>query len=190
MKKLTLLLATAIICLSSTAQDEKEKTGETKDTIRIGGMIIVKKGKPGDVNISIGNKKHYKNKNISTNWWIVDLGFANYNDQTNYANAGSYLINRPGYPALDKNDFKLRAGKSLNVNIWVFMQRVNLIKHYVNLKYGLGFELNNYRYKSNINYNENGLVPYTVRKPMQLLFSGIPFLFQKTNWLPIILPYR
>jgi hypothetical protein len=170
MKKLTLLLATAIICLSSTAQDEKSKTNETKDTIRIGGMIIVKKGKPGDVNISMGNKKHHKNKNISTNWWIVDLGFANYNDQTNYANAGSYLINRPGYPALDKNDFKLRTGKSVNINIWVFMQRVNLIKHYVNLKYGLGFELNNYRYKSNINYNENGLVPYTVNTQTNAAF--------------------
>jgi hypothetical protein len=170
MKKLTLLLATAIICLSSTAQDEKSKTNETKDTIRIGGMIIVKKGKPGDVNISIGNKKHHKNKNISTNWWIVDLGFANYNDQTNYANAGSYLINRPGYPALDKNDFKLRTGKSVNINIWIFMQRVNLIKHYVNLKYGLGFELNNYRYKSNINYNENGLVPYTVNTQTNAAF--------------------
>ena len=170
MKKLTLLVATAIICLTSTAQDEKENTNKTKDTIRIGGMIIVKKGKPGDVNISIGNKNHHKNKNVSTNWGIIDLGFANYNDQTNYANAGSYLVNRPGYPALDKNDFKLKTGKSVNVNLWLFMQRINLIKHYVNFKYGLGVELNNYRYKSNINYNENGLVPYTVNTQTNAAF--------------------
>ena len=125
MKKLTLLVATAIICLTSTAQDEKENTNKTKDTIRIGGMIIVKKGKPGDVNISIGNKKHLKNKNVSTNWGIIDLGFANYNDQTNYANAGTYLINRPGYPALDKNDFKLKTGKSINLNLWLFICKNN-----------------------------------------------------------------
>ncbi|MGB4844818.1 MAG: outer membrane beta-barrel protein [Ferruginibacter sp.] len=174
MKKLTLVLATAIICLSSKAQEDKGKTNETKDTIRIGGMIIVKKGKPrrdGDIEVNIGNHRKYKkNKNISTNWWILDLGFANYNDQTNYANAGSYLINRPGYPALDKNDFKLKAGKSINVNLWVFMQRVNLIKHHVNLKYGLGIELNNYRYKSVISYKEGGLVPYTANTQTNAAF--------------------
>ena len=41
------------------------------------------------------------------------------------------------------------------------MQRVNLIKHHVNLKYGLGLELNNYRYKSTISYRENGVEPYS-----------------------------
>lgn len=174
MKKLTLLLATVIICLTSAAQDEKGKTGESKDTIRIGGMIIIKKGKPskdGDVEININSPKPpRKKRNISTNWFIVDLGFANYNDQSDYANAGSYLVNRPGYPALDKNDFKLRAGKSVNVNLWLFMQRLNLVKHHVNLKYGLGLELNNYRYKSAINYNEGGLVPYTANTQTNAAF--------------------
>ncbi len=176
MKKLILLLATAIICLNLSAQDDPGKKDRNKDTIRVGGMIIVKKGKKdgGDLSIKVGGdhgKK--KRKNISTNWWIVDLGFANYDDKTNYANAGSYLVNRPGYPALDKNDFKLRAGKSVNVNIWVFMQRLNLIQHHVHLKYGLGVELNNYRYKSAINYNEGGLVPYTVNTQ-----TNAPFIFR------------
>ena len=44
MKKLILLLATATICLNLTAQDMPEKKDGDKDTIRIGGMIIVKKG--------------------------------------------------------------------------------------------------------------------------------------------------
>jgi hypothetical protein len=175
MKQLILLLATAIICLNSTAQDVPEKKDEKKDTIRVGGMIIVKKGKKsGDVSVKIGTDNgKKKRKNISTNWWIVDLGFANYSDKTNYANAGSYLINRPGYPALDKNDFKLKAGKSVNVNVWVFMQRLNLIQHHVHLKYGLGVELNNYRYKSAINYNEDGLVPYTANTQ-----TNAPFIFR------------
>jgi len=55
----------------------------------------------------------------------------------------------------------------------VFMQKVNLIKHYVNLKYGLGVELNNYRYKSAINYNEGGLVPYTANTQ-----TNAPFIFR------------
>lgn len=175
MKKLILLLATAIICINVSAQEEPEKKDNDKDTIRVGGMIIVKKGKKkGDVSINVGGDNgKKKRKNISTNWWILDLGFANYNDKTNYVNAGSYLINRPGYPALDKNDFKLRTGKSVNVNIWVFMQRVSLIKNYVNLKYGFGVELNNYRYKSAINYNEDGLVPYTINTQ-----TNAPFIFR------------
>jgi hypothetical protein len=37
---------------------------------------------------------------------------------------------------------------------------MNLIEHYVNLKYGLGLELNNYRFKSNVTFNEGGLNPY------------------------------
>lgn len=165
MKKLILLLAMGAFCLHVSAQEDSAKTKQTKDTIRIGGIVIVKKGKnnkDGNLSVKIGGENGKKKKrNISTNWWIVDLGFANYSDQTNYANAGSYLVNRPGYPVLDKNDFKLKAGKSINVNIWVFMQRLNLIQHHVHLKYGLGVELNNYRYKSAISYKENGVVPYT-----------------------------
>jgi hypothetical protein len=171
MKKLILLLAVAIICLNVSAQDEP---GKNKDTIRVGGLIIVKKGKKGDdVTVKVGDNAKKKRSKISTNWGVVDLGFANYSDKTNYANAGSYLVNRPGYPALDKNDFKLRTGKSINVNIWLFMQRVSLIKNYVNLKYGFGVELNNYRYKSAISYNEDGLVPYTANTQ-----TNAPFIFR------------
>lgn len=169
MKKLSLLLAMAIICSAVSAQETPEK-----DTIKVGGMIIVKKGKKGnrDVDVNVGGNPKRKKSNVSTNWWILDLGFANYHDKTNYANAGSYLVNRPAYPAIDKNDFKLKGGKSINVNIWVFMQRVNLIKHHVNLKYGLGVELNNYRYKSAISYREGGQVPYTTSQ------TNAPFIFR------------
>ena len=163
MKQLITFLAAAIICSTATAQTDSTTTKKS-DTIRIGGIIIVKNGKKDkDVNITMGrkDKTKKKNPNVSTNWWIVDVGFNNYIDKTNYATAGSYLINRPGYPNLDKNDFKLRSGKSVNVNIWLFMQRLNLIEHHVNLKYGVGLEINNYRYKSSVSYKEGVPVPYT-----------------------------
>ena len=66
----------------------------------------------------------------------------------------------------------------MNVNIWFFMQKLSLAKRYVNLKYGLGLELNNYRYKSSISYKESGKVPTAAHKPMHRLFSGILFHFQ------------
>ena len=174
MKRLTLLLAMAIICLTVSAQDE----GKKSDTIRIGGMIIVKKGWISKKNRKAHMEKEHlpkKVSNISTNWWILDLGFSNYDDKTNYSSTGSYLVNRPGYPALSRSDFKLRTGKSVNVNIWLFMQKLNLVKHYVNLKYGLGIELNNYRYKSTaaLSYKEGGVIPYSTG-----LQTNSPFIFR------------
>ena len=173
MKRLTLLLAMAIICLNASAQNEK-------DTIRIGGMIIVKKGWTSEKNRKAHMEKTTptppkKHSRVSTNWGIVDLGFSNYSDNTNYSTAGSYLVNKPGSPAIGKDDFKLKTGKSINVNIWLFMQRVSLVKRYVNLKYGLGLELNNYRYKStaSLSYREGGVIPYSGGA-----LTNAPFIFR------------
>lgn len=101
------------------------------------------------------------NANISTNCWILDAGFSNFIDKTNYTSVGSYLVNRPGFSAISENNFKLNSGKSINLNIWLFMKRYNLITHKLNLKYGLGVKLNNYVFKSPLSYKENGLVSYS-----------------------------
>jgi hypothetical protein len=94
---------------------------------------------------------HIKPSNLSTNWLIVDLGFTNYTDHTNYSSASAQAF----APGGNKDWFNLKNNKSVDVNIWLFMQRLNLVKHVVNLKYGLGVELNNYRYESNIKYQTN-----------------------------------
>jgi hypothetical protein len=178
MKKFTLLMAILLFGQISNAQNDSTTRRSDKDssatiahndTIRIGNILIIKKGKKNktgeenDTDITMGrnSSESKKNSKVSTNWWVMDVGFSNYNDQTDYSNAGAYLVNKPGSPAFDKGDFKLRTGKSINVNIWFFIQRLSLVKNYVNLKYGLGLELNNYRYKSSISYKENGLIPYT-----------------------------
>lgn len=136
-------LSGAMTCL---AQDSTAK--DKVDTIRVGGMIIIKdhKGDDGEKrnhDIIISNHHKKKSSNISTNWWIFDLGFANVKDQTNYAAAmtSGFVDN-----SINKDQLDLRTGKSVNVNVWFFMQRLNVIKHVVNLKYGLGLELNNYRF--------------------------------------------
>jgi hypothetical protein len=94
---------------------------------------------------------HVKPSNLSTNWLIVDLGFANYTDKTNYSGTTAQAF----APGSKEYWFSLKNNKSVDVNIWLFMQRLNLIKHVVNLKYGLGIELNNYRYETNIKYLTN-----------------------------------
>jgi hypothetical protein len=166
MKRITFILTATLLCVTLFAQTDTTKIPSTGDTIRIGGMIIIKRGDGNDgrnhTTVTLGNRKKKKHSNISTAQWIVDLGFANYIDKTDYPLATSqmYIVNKPGSPQLVENDFKLKTGKSSNVNIWIFMQRINLIKQYVNLKYGLGVELNNYRFKSAISFKEGGSNPY------------------------------
>ncbi len=149
MRKIYTLLTTVLITTGLMAQAPGDTTSAPKsknDTIRVGGLIIIKRGKgtyeTSDSSITIKRSKK-KNENVSTNWWIVDLGFANVDNKTNYTQGISQGILAPG---ISGDNFKFRTGKSVNVNIWVFMQRLNVIKHVVNLKYGFGLELNNYRF--------------------------------------------
>lgn len=142
----TIVLAALLSGLALTSFAQTDSTTAQSDTIRVGGMIIIKKpGKNGTETREVTVTRSRRNKltNLSTNWWIVDLGFANYKDETNYVNSAFSGFTGPG---VGKDQMKLRTGKSVNVNIWVFMQKLNLAKHYVNLKYGLGVELNNYHF--------------------------------------------
>jgi hypothetical protein len=151
MKRIFTLCIALCTLVTGFAQDTTAK--QAPDTIKIGGMVIIReKGSQPDKDEKkskglriTGRKNRDKPSNVSTNWWIVDLGFSNYVDNTNPASAGAQAFAGDAYTG-NADWAKLRAGKSRNVNLWFFMQRVNLVKHAVNLKYGLGLELNNYHY--------------------------------------------
>jgi hypothetical protein len=185
-----------ILCTVLTGFAQTDTTGKSSDTIKVGTMTIIRKpGNNRDENtkdkhiiISNGNS-HYKPSNISTNWVIVDLGFANYNDKTNYAAAQSSGFVGAGIG--DKDNLKLKTIKSVNVNIWLFMQRMNLVEHVVNLKYGLGLELNNYRFDNEairfhkdptsidmdptlVNVKKNKLAADYITVPLMLNFNFTP----------------
>lgn len=150
MKRILLMSLATGLLISGFAQEEK------KDTIRIGGITIIRtpgNDKDGDTkekNFTIPRRNSNRNQNVSTNWWILDLGFSNFNDNTNYSAAAAQAF----APGSDEDWFTVRAGKSRNVNLWFFMQRINLIEHVVNLKYGMGLELNNYHYEEDIVFNK------------------------------------
>jgi len=136
-------------------------TKQTPDTIKIGGMVIIREQGGNYDSTKRGNKIYRINSrrnrdkpaNISTNWWIFDIGFSNYVDNTVY---GAGTAADDFAPGSTEDWFKLSDGKSRSVNIWVFMQRLNLINHVVNLKYGIGIELNNYHFEDKrIKFNEN-----------------------------------
>ena len=180
MKRISIIIAACFVSATLLAQNDSTKT-QHADTIKIGGMVIIKKDSPDqqrhrETSVTTGNHREQKHSNVSTAQFIIDLGFANWDDKTDYASATSqgFLVNKPGTTSpLGANDFKLKTGKSTNVNIWVFMQRLNLIKHYVNLKYGIGVELNNYRFKSNVSFKEGGVNPYTTAQSI-----NHPFVFR------------
>ena len=155
----TLCIALCTILTGFAQTDTTAK--QAPDTIKIGGMIIIREPgrnydstKKHDRIFRISNRRNNdKPANVSTNWWILDLGFANYVDNTSYPAAISSGFVAPG---IGEDQMKARAGKSRSVNIWFFMQRLNMIKHVVNLKYGLGLELNNYHFEDKtIKFNEN-----------------------------------
>jgi len=161
------LLLTAGICFALTCRAQNDTTGIGKvkgpegDTIRVGNLLIIRDGArefTGNVpSLRIKTRRHhdyYHPSNVSTNWGIVDLGLASMNDKTIYSSPAAQQF----APGANKDWFKNRYGilpKTVDVNIWIFMQRFNLIHHWLNLKYGVGIELNNYRYEYNIRYLTN-----------------------------------
>jgi hypothetical protein len=91
MKRILLAIIASGIFMTSFSQDSTGK--DHADTIKIGGMIIIKNGDKNDTannrRITISNRNRNRNQNVQTNWWIVDVGFTNYNDNSNYVNAAS-----------------------------------------------------------------------------------------------------
>ena len=144
------------------------------DTIRIGGMTIVRSGEDIKESIreielkdrmkTLKNKFKRKPKKVSTNWFVFDIGFSGYNDQTNYATSAAQRFLRPtGIVSNSANNYSLRTSRVSNFSLWFFMQRLSIAKSVLNLKYGLGIESNNYFYKTGITYVDEPEV-YTIDK--------------------------
>ena len=92
----------------------------------------------------LGDNKKKELKNIENSWFVLDLGFSKYTDNTNYQTAfAAGMVS----PTVNGDNLKLNTLSSRNVNIWFLMQRLNLAQHKLNLKYGFGLELNNYRFE-------------------------------------------
>lgn len=193
----TILVAATSLLAAQQGFAQTDSSAKKTDTLVAGNFVIVKKPAKS-IDIEMSSKKGFnvtynngkkKNSNISTNWWIMDLGFTNLTDNTNYAaaQAGGYLrtFNRAAGLTTDpvnQNSMKLNAGKSSNFNLWFFMQKLNVYKHVVNLKYGLGYEMYNFRYERSLSYRKDPS-PYvfndTVSFSKNKLFAGyltVPFM--------------
>lgn len=156
---------------SSDKKDTIPAPADKIDTIKVGGVTVIGKGASTGIRkiaiaingLNLDDSKKKRPKKVSTNWFIWDLGFAGYNDKTNYATtaAQDFMRDKGVIPA-SKGDYALRGSRISNFNLWFFMQRVSIIESVLNLKYGFGIESNNYFYKTSITYVD-GISPYTVR---------------------------
>lgn len=129
--------------------------GAQVDTLDIGGVTIIR---DSDDTVVYNEKKPWLKKlnssvrprSIKTEWAIVDVGTSNFIDHTNYTGADAVAYAGNG---INNEWLSLRPFKSRNINLWFVMQQVNVLRHVINFKYGLGMELNNYRYKQPVRYS-------------------------------------
>jgi hypothetical protein len=127
----------------------KNNKKNSADTVRV-GLITVIYSKKGDstksktASISCCKPAPKKQSKINTNWWVLDLGFANYKDNSNYRNAAFSGFVAPN---VKEDQLKLKTSHSVNVNLWIVTQTMDLYKRKWNLKYALGLEMNNYQFR-------------------------------------------
>src|SRR5215211_7099250 len=110
MKKILLAVIAFGIAMASSAQTDST-VKERADTIKIGGLIIIKKpAQDGKENkgIIVSNRKRRNTSNISTNWGILDIGFSNFDDKTDYSSAEAQAF----APGFNKDQLKLLNVKS------------------------------------------------------------------------------
>jgi hypothetical protein len=175
------------------------------DTVRLGRLNIIKSqdsnhkkdwesmiehGDFDNTHISI-ERTPKKLKNVTTNWFSFDLGYANYRDESEQM---AYLSIYPGLPYnkywVNSNSLKLDNRKSSNFNIWIVQQKLNVYQHKINLKYGVGFEMFNFRFEQpisfrnepgktvfmdDINFTKNKLFVKYLTVPVQLNFQPNPY---------------
>jgi hypothetical protein len=146
--------------IDTTAKKTDTSGKAAPDTLKIGGMTIIRDADSKEDDnkerkyrgLRINSRKNDKESNLETNWFIMDLGFSNFSDKTVYTSAEAQAF----APGSTEDWFKIRAGKSRNVNVWIVMQKLNMIEHVLNLKYGVGLELNNYFFDDKrIKFNKN-----------------------------------
>jgi len=166
MKRMIMYVLVSTYSMAVLAQQDSTRNESTSvDTIRVGNFIIIKKEANGNTNVDISRQpgKARPKKNIRTNWWIVDLGYAGFNDITDYNSAGAKaFMPNAGSTPINAGDFSLGSFRVSNFNLWFFMRTHNLSRHVLNLKYGFGIESNNYFYKTNLTYVD-GANPYVIR---------------------------
>lgn len=130
------------------------------DTIKIGKITIIQcedcntdKKKVTSVLFNADDDDDKELDNVEFSWLGFDIGINSYVDKSNYGSSevNDFVLLRGGKEATEEF-FSLRTIKSVNVNIWPVWMKINLIRHVLNIKTGIGIVMNNYRYTKDLIY--------------------------------------
>jgi len=140
---------------------------------------------PGE-NYNSDKNKH--EGDFDTHWGILDLGLNTIADNTDYnAAAAKTFMNVPAYRQ-NSSLYDLRQGKSINVNIYPFMETLYALKRKnqkINISAGLGLQLYNFRYENPITYTRN---------PNTVVFDSISFKKDKVAFdylnVPLMITFK
>lgn len=196
MKQLSIFITCLFLFVTTFAQKTDtipapKKMDTTK--IKIGNVEIIIKdnGEDSDVTIKENGKKKEiastkksktiikkkkKDTAIKTRWLLMDIGLNSYLAEDQLGQT---------------SPLDLRHGKSVEVDLYVFKQRIGIFKNHVNLNYGLGFNFNNYRFTEDIrlvpdqdrltvvedtetNYSKVKLATTSLEVPLMLNFETKP----------------
>jgi len=143
---LTLLLALAsqpvraqlqVVAPNAAAQDSLQ-TGDST-SIRIGNFNINIVGGAEGPDVSVDKLQKETDDVVTTEWAMLDIGI------NGLIQDGDFQLGDQAAP-FDE----LRYGRSLNLDMHVFRQRVSLVKQKFNLEYGLTFSWFNYSFQDDV----------------------------------------
>ncbi len=122
----------------------ESNAGEDNHVISIGSNsgdsinIYQYKGEHNDSDIPVQCDRKTL-KNFKSRSMLLDLGI------------NTLLFNNTLQMPVDYKGLNMNPGKSINVKLHLFRQRVNLINHHLNLMYGLSLDMHNYRFSDPYN---------------------------------------
>lgn len=178
MKKIVILGCTAFISLGQLIAQDKEKT-------------IISIGKNG---LSIEEGSDKKSKFSNFHFMVFDLGFNFLHDQTDYSNAETKSFLNVGPSHQNENLFSLKAGKSINFNIYPFLFNAPLYngeKQKISIYSGVGLQVYNFKFNKNLQFTNDpnpaiSISPlHLTKNKLSVMYASIPFNFlMKTKLAP------
>ncbi len=118
-------------------EEQPDHVHQDSTDIKIGNMNI--RISEEDESVEIDVDSHVTKDVVSTEWAMMDIG-VNFLTQN-----GDFDIGGLGTPFDD-----LRYGRSLNLDMHLFRQRVSLVQRKFNLEYGLTFSWYNYAFQNDV----------------------------------------
>jgi hypothetical protein len=195
MKHISILfwfLTFSFLTEAQTTSDSTKPIKKDRDTIKIGSILIIKNNKNFDVTSDSSSTSNKAPKKFDSNFLILDLGYSNWTDNTNYALPNPNLIGNPASGAFNANDMKLKSGKSVNFNLWIISYKYSLYKQNISLKTSFGFEWHNLALSGRTSFREDGAAPYSiggVRTAPYVFRDSISFSKNKLNLKYLSVPF-